>query len=152
MAPLVSCALVQLSIPSNDLIYIRWQTIVIILPTSTFVSCRQSVTARRVAVCRNDEAKTESRDVKSRLAVIRMLITIWLVFIVCWGPFLVFTLVERYSKYWLRDQLDVTTYNRLLPSLHLVTMANSALNPILYAFLSRYVRMCNCQAIARSTN
>ena len=101
---------------------------------------------------RNDEAKTESRDVKSRLAVIRMLITIWLVFIVCWGPFLAFTLVERYSKYWLRDQLDVTTYNRLLPSLHLVTMANSALNPILYAFLSRYVRMCNCQAIARSTN
>ena len=86
---------------------------------------------------RTDESKKESRDVKSRLAVIRMLITIWLVFIVCWGPFLTLTLVERLAKDWLFDRVYYEDWNRLYPTLHLITMANSALNPVLYAFLSR---------------
>ena len=68
-----------------------------------------------------------------------MLVAVWLVFVVCWGPHLILTLLGRYAQDWLYDRIPAHIYNHLFPALHLVTMANSAINPVLYAFLSRYV-------------
>ena len=86
--------------------------------------------------CSNDKKK-ESKDVRSRLAVIRMLFVVWLVFIVCWLPFLCFVLIDIYAEDWLMRQIDTNQFNYIYPSLHIATMANSCLNPLLYAFMSR---------------
>ena len=71
------------------------------------------------------------------MQVIKMLVAIILLFALCWGPFLIdntlvsFDLVNRYHYGYLKP---------LRQSFAIMTYANSCVNPIVYAFMSRNFR------------
>ena len=64
-----------------------------------------------------------------------MLVVVWIVFVFTWGPHLIYhLLIARYPAY----KLGVTGHQStiLVQTFGLMTMANSSMNPVLYAFMS----------------
>ena len=65
-----------------------------------------------------------------------MLVMIWIVFFFAWGPYLIFNAFISYDHLldWKttgdQDTILIQTFN-------ILTMANSAINPVLYAFMSK---------------
>ena len=84
-----------------------------------------------------DKAKKSSSDARARMAVVRMLIAIWLVFVVCWAPYLTLSVMQRADTAWVHSWLPIKKWNLVNATLHGLSMTNSAINPILYAFMSR---------------
>ena len=67
-----------------------------------------------------------------------MLLSVWVLFIVTWSPYLILNCI---LSYWLSLGLDVDGKEGtiLIQTFGLLTMANSSMNPLLYAFLSKLV-------------
>ena len=77
----------------------------------------------------------------------RMLIAVWLLFLIMWGPYLIYHTISSYL--WTYEMgLTGEQGTRLVQTFGLLSMANSALNPLLYAFMSRYcaVPLTRCGA------
>ena len=72
------------------------------------------------------------------MAVIRVLIAVWLVFLMCWTPFFTFAILHVYAKSWLFSWIEVLTFNHTFLILQAITIVNSCINPFLYAFMSKY--------------
>src|SRR6218665_523690 len=77
-----------------------------------------------------------------------MLMTIVLLFALCWAPWHAFHLVRAYRQDWL---LTFTEYDAGSPrylfiviTTHWLSMANSCVNPIIYCFMSDNFRVCLC--------
>ncbi|CAH1773851.1 unnamed protein product, partial [Owenia fusiformis] len=86
-------------------------------------------------------AKDHSADIQNaRKQVIKMLITIILVFLICWGPKLILRIISRYpfkdhmNSYWRQDFVTLKVAMNLLPYIQ------SATNPIVYGFMSSSFR------------
>ena len=80
-----------------------------------------------------------------------MLLSVWVLFIVTWSPYLILNCI---LSYWLSLGLDVDGKEGtiLIQTFGLLTMANSSMNPLLYAFMSKlvdymstlYISLCTC--------
>lgn len=81
----------------------------------------------------NKPEKKKTGSDKARMQVIKMLIIVWILFVLCWGPYLIYNIVEAYDG----GDLPVAVHNYLYPIINLLAMCNSALNPLLYALMSR---------------
>lgn len=74
---------------------------------------------------------------RSRISVIRVLITVWVIFLLCWTPLFLLVLVREYARNWLFSAIRVYTYNNTIILLQTITIFNSCINPFLYAFMSK---------------
>ncbi|CAG5123002.1 unnamed protein product, partial [Candidula unifasciata] len=73
---------------------------------------------------------------RARKQVIKMLITIVLVFLLCWGPKLLFSIFQRIGFNWIYNHWAYT----LKITINLLPFIHSCLNPIIYGFMSRSFR------------
>ena len=66
-----------------------------------------------------------------------MLLAVWVVFVVCWSPFMVAIICDAFGV----DLLEWTMqdHSLMMRALTCLAYSNSCLNPFLYAFLSSYV-------------
>nr|AKQ63023.1 orphan G-protein coupled receptor 23 [Platynereis dumerilii] len=81
--------------------------------------------------------KDQSAEVReARKQVIRMLLTIIVIFLLCWGPKLILTILKRHELAMLHreDAFAINLAINLLPYLQ------SAVNPIIYGFMSKNFR------------
>ena len=92
---------------------------------------------------RTEKDQKQSREARSRVAVIRVLIAVWIVFLMCWVPFFTFALFHVYAKDWLFSWISVLMFNHTFLILQAITIVNSCINPFLYAFMSKYVKFKN---------
>ena len=70
--------------------------------------------------------------------VIRVLISVLVVFIICWAPYLSMQ-IYRFSAHNASDTKKNKLINDITIWLNFLSLANSCLNPILYGAMSRYV-------------
>ncbi|XP_052782952.1 cholecystokinin receptor type A-like [Mya arenaria] len=95
--------------------------------------------------------KVRESIMKGRKQVIKMLITVILVFLFCWGPTLIFRLT-KYSEY--KVHMHTTTYFRLEIVIYCLPYVQSCLNPVIYEFMSENFRKsvvtsCNNHVLIR---
>ena len=66
-----------------------------------------------------------------------MLFAVWILFFVMWAPYLIFNTIV---SYWGSMHIAMTGEEATImaQSFVLLSMSNSALNPLMYAFMSRY--------------
>ncbi|XP_052785137.1 G-protein coupled receptor 54-like [Mya arenaria] len=88
---------------------------------------------------------------KGRKQVIKMLITVILVFLFCWGPKLIFRIM-KYSEY--KVHMHTTTHFRLQIVIYCLPYVQSCLNPVIYGFMSKNFRKsvvtsCNNHVLIR---
>ena len=76
-----------------------------------------------------------------------MLVAVVLVFIVCWAPILVNNLLVAFGVW---PELSIAPYKYIMEAFHLMSYANSCVNPFVYGFMSRNFRqtfkraLCSC--------
>jgi len=83
---------------------------------------------------KSNEQSKKAHEEKSRLKVVRMLLTVLVVFTVCWCPALVWTLVK--------DYIIVNEFHKQYTFMAFWTLAyaNSAMSPTIYITMSRQFR------------
>ena len=82
---------------------------------------------------------------KSRRKVTRMVLTVIAVYVICWLPYWLFQIITQYITSmwpWLRKFYQLIT---------ILSYANSAVNPIIYAFLSENFRRTFARAFGCAT-
>ena len=76
-----------------------------------------------------------------------MLVAIVLVFVVCWAPILVNNILVAFG---VLPELHLGVYKYMREAFHVMSYANSCVNPIVYGFMSRNFRktfirsLCGC--------
>lgn len=78
--------------------------------------------------------------------VIKMLITVVAIFVLCWTPILVLNLLTAFS---LMPTLNYGNMKAFKTTFHLLSYANSCVNPIIYGFMSRNFRSSFKAALAK---
>lgn len=72
--------------------------------------------------------------------VIKMLMAVWIVFLICWAPYLILrcyeTAHDMIRNRWIDDRQLI---DKVTQYFNVLSLANSALNPLLYGALSRFV-------------
>lgn len=94
---------------------------------------------RRMRIIRS--SKYGSGALQSRRRIIRMLIVVVLAFALCHLPFHARKVWQYWSPKWFQYQAGSDFSNLFTPLTFLIMYANSAINPILYAFMSKKFRM-----------
>lgn len=81
------------------------------------------------------------------LQVIKMLVAVVIVFIICWAPILINNILVAFA---VLPELSIPPYKYMREAFHLMSYANSCVNPIVYGFMSRNFRqtfkraLCSC--------
>ncbi|OWF56335.1 allatostatin-A receptor-like isoform X2 [Mizuhopecten yessoensis] len=101
-----------------------------VYPTSGDSSRRSGDTTRRVPAKSTDDTRT-------RKQVIIMLIIVVLLFAVCWGPILINNVLVAFG---VLDEFHTDYLKPMRLAFHLMSYANSCVNPIVYGFMSRNFR------------
>ncbi|XP_016368896.1 pyroglutamylated RFamide peptide receptor-like [Sinocyclocheilus rhinocerous] len=83
-----------------------------------------------------------SRQVKKKRAV-KMMITIVLLFTICWAPFHIVHMLFEYNE--LEKNYDEVTVNMIIAVVQAIGFSNSFNNPIIYAFMNENFKK-NCVA------
>lgn len=79
--------------------------------------------------------------------VVKMLVAVVSVFILCWAPILINNILVSFA---ILPELHVPPYKYMREAFHLMSYANSCVNPIVYGFMSRNFRqtfkraLCSC--------
>lgn len=94
---------------------------------------------RRMRITRSNKYGTSA--LQSRRRIIRMLIVVVLAFALCHLPFHARKVWQYWSPKWAQYQAGSVFSNLFTPITFLIMYANSAINPILYAFMSKKFRM-----------
>ncbi|XP_046401001.1 uncharacterized protein LOC124167202 [Ischnura elegans] len=94
----------------------------------------------------SEESDTESGTVKK---VIKMLVTVVVLFVICWAPVLIDNVMTAYQVLpVLRD--SNSSWRHMGNAFHLMSYFNSCINPIVYGFMSKSFRasfirvLCRC--------
>lgn len=118
-----------LAVPSSQESHIG-QTVVPMPSHSTIVIGSNGTTE-------NKPSKTHMDDDKTRKQVVLMLIVVVILFAVCWTPILVNNVLVAFK---LIDYLNMGKLKAMRMTFHLMSYANSCLNPFVYAFMSKNFR------------
>lgn len=78
--------------------------------------------------------------------VIKMLITVVIIFVLCWTPILVVNVLTAFS---ILPSLNYGHLKTIKTAFHLFSYANSCVNPIIYGFMSRNFRASFRAALAK---
>ncbi len=95
------------------------------------------------------EGQAGEESVRAKRKVTKLVIAVVVVFFICWLPSHVFWLLSHFSKTWLRPTYGIY-YFRIFA--HVLSYGNSAMNPIVYAFLSKNFRKGFCKALNCTKN
>ena len=96
--------------------------------------------AARKAVVEKHEKDQNNKKVEldeETKQVVRMLISIVVVYIICWAPLLTFNLIQSFGYI---DTHLMATEKHLKTAFSLMAYVNSCLNPIIYGFMSKNFR------------
>ncbi|WAR23819.1 CCKAR-like protein [Mya arenaria] len=86
-------------------------------------------------------------DDTTKKQVIKMLVAVVVVFIICWAPILINNVLVAFE---FLPELNIPPYKYMREAFHLLSYANSCVNPIVYGFMSRNFRqtfkraLCSC--------
>ncbi|CAH1773989.1 unnamed protein product [Owenia fusiformis] len=83
-------------------------------------------------------------DIRQRRQVIKMLVTVIVIFALCWGPFLIDNVLVSFDK---RFELNYFELKPMRLAFSLMAYCNSCVNPIVYAFMSKNFRESFKQAL-----
>ncbi|KAK0068688.1 pyroglutamylated RFamide peptide receptor [Biomphalaria pfeifferi] len=100
-----------------------------LLSTSYTVGARESV--------RTDRKKDTVEDNKMTKQLIVMLVTVVVLFTLCWGPIVINNILVAFD---LIEQLNYGPLRPMRTAFHLLSYINSCVNPIVYAFMSKNFR------------
>ncbi|XP_054162257.1 RYamide receptor-like [Oppia nitens] len=91
----------------------------------------------------NPDCHRDEHQINKKIKVIKMLMTIVLLFAICWLPIHVFSLlVWFYPKFLkVKTRFGYVLYVISYFSCHFISMAHSTVNPICYCFMSENFRM-----------
>lgn len=87
--------------------------------------------------------------------VIKMLIVVVVIFVLCWAPILILNVLKAFD---IVPRLNYGYMKAVKPTFHLLSYANSCVNPIIYGFMSRNFRdsfkaaLRNCLGIRKNQN
>lgn len=76
-----------------------------------------------------------------------MLVAVVVVFIICWAPILINNILVAFG---ILPELSIPPFKYMREAFHLMSYANSCVNPIVYGFMSRNFRqtfkkaLCSC--------